>query len=109
MEGVARLYRACGERILLRRWVGADPRVPRTVTVAGGVLDYAPDELVGGAPPQATRWVRITDAEIRRHGWPGPPAENDEVEICGRIYEVLAAQSRRLSPRETVHILSVKG
>src|SRR5690349_18054929 len=110
MNGVGRLIRSGvgSERILLRRWTGADPRVPNTVFVSGQVLDERPSDLAGDQG-QATGWLRITDAEIRRHGWPGPPAEHDEVEIVGRIYEVLGTQSRRLSPRETVHVLSIKG
>ncbi len=108
MENVARQIRRKGQLVTLRRLTGSGPQSRHDVEVRAAVLAYAPDELAA-ANTQATRWVRLTDHEIRVMAWPGPPAEDDVVIINQREYTVLAADSRRLTARETIHVLAVKG
>jgi hypothetical protein len=69
---------------------------------------FQPAELVGDIK-QGDRRVVISNAEIAAAAWPGPPALKDRVIITGKIFTIVAVDTRRVSDAIAGHWLIVRG
>lgn len=123
---IARVVAREGEPVLLRRQVPVTTVPTPFGTLAWGVFpwdgndgfdnaaaravvqDYSPAELVGGVR-QGDRRVILSDAEIARLGWPGPPRHGDWIEIRDRTWVVQGCDTREFRGQSALHIMQVRG
>lgn len=84
-------------------------KIPLDVEVYGTADGWVPKSLVGSLA-QGERMIVISDREIADRQWPGPPQQNDRMQIDGRWVTVVGGvESKYLGPTVLVHILKVTG
>lgn len=89
-----------GEDVVLRRVYGQAPRINNVdLPLRATVLDYRPEELVGGIA-QTDSKVILSPTEIKRRCWPGGenpstsiadptlPRRNDKIIVDGRTRNI---------------------
>jgi hypothetical protein len=72
------------------------------------VRNYQPQDLVG-AIKQGDMLAIVSDAELARSGWPGPPRNGDRLWRRGRNYTVMGCDTRLLRDRVAMHHLHLRG
>lgn len=99
-----------GQAIMLRRVtaIPGNKTIPFDVVLVGCVRGYQPHELTGTIA-QGDREVTISDREIVRRKWPGPPVRNDEVLIDGKVARIEAVNTQNLGSTIVRHTMQVRG
>lgn len=106
-DEVGDMIQRYGRPITLRRLAPNGIRFDVTVTAI--VRNYAPTELVGGIA-QGDRKVIISNREIERRQWPGPPRDGDQCIIDGKTTTLKAAPATvKIGDDIIKHTLQVRG
>ena len=77
-ERITALIAQFGQPVTLQRLTGTTTQVRHDVVCQGIVRGYEPVQLIGGIT-QGDRQVAISNAEIARAQWPGPPRSGGPV------------------------------
>ena len=80
-----------GEQVTLRRTTNS---VHNDITVWAKVADYQPHELIGTIT-QGDRRAVISNREIERWQWPGPPIDGDQMIIPSLDIQLVHGAPRR--------------
>lgn len=91
----------------LRRRIGTG-HIFRDVVVYGVAQSYAPDEILGDIA-QGDQRVTISDSEIAREVWPGPPRRGDVLLIDGRAWVLQGSAPQNLGTSVLAHVMHVRG
>lgn len=102
---VADMIQQYGEPVTLRRITGG---IKFDVTVVAVVRGYQPNELVGGIV-QGDRLVIISNREIGRRQWPGPPKIGDQFIIRGKTATVQGVSTIVVEDTTVKHTLQIRG
>lgn len=109
-ERLAAVIALHGQPVTLQRTTGTTPQVRFEVVCQAIVRGYAPHELISGSGiVQGDRAVIITNTEIARAQWPGPPRTSDKCVIDGRQTAIQACDVRRLRNDIVLYLIQVRG
>ena len=97
-----------GETLVLRRVDNDTDQSGSDVTLKGIVRGYQPQELAGDII-QGDLSVIISNDEIDRSSWPGPPLRYDRLFRDGLALNVQSVETRRLGDAIALHVLQVRG
>ncbi len=107
LEIVADMIAQYGEPVTLRRTV--QNGIKFDVTVIAVIRGYSPDELVGGIV-QGDRMAIISNREIARRQWPGPPRQGDQLIIRGKTATLQSAAATIVVGDTVVkHTMQIRG
>ena len=107
-ERLAAIIARYGQPVTLQRTTGTTPQVRFEVVCRAIVRGYEPTQLIGGIT-QGDRSVIVTNTEIARAQWPGPPRVNDKCVIDGRQTNIQACDVRRLHNDIVLYLIQVRG
>jgi hypothetical protein len=105
-ESVALALRRIARRAVLRR---TENDVNTDVTVWAMLRGGTPVTLVGGLQ-QAQRTITISVQEIADTSWPGPPRDNDLIQIDGAwMTQQGPADARYVGARLAFYVINLRG
>ena len=107
-DDVARLIQEYGELATLRRPSGTTTITFTDVTVRA-MIKGAQAVSVGGLGAQVHREVVISNDEIARAGWPGPPKRDDKIVTARETLRISAVDTGKIGDDDAIHIITAAG
>lgn len=109
-SAVADAIEAIGQKITLRRNTLAphNASVSFDVQVWATVRGYTAQELTDTVA-QGDREVTISNRDIARRQWPGPPTRNDMLLVDGQTARILAVNGSNLAGVVVKFVMQVRG
>lgn len=109
-ERIAAIIARHGQPVTLQRITGPSSQVRFEVVCQAIVRRYESHELISGSGiVQGDRSVIITNAEIARAQWPGPPRTSDKCMIDRKQTVIQASDLRRLRNDIVLYLIQVRG